>query len=391
MLRRSNTRPVRIDITAASLVRIGAFIFGVWLLTQLWDVVLLITIALILAGTLSPFVAFVERRMSRGWAVATVIVTLALAVGLIALVTIAPLFSQAGELVQQAPDLFHRATDYLYRVPALSKMADRARTIDVGSLLTTYGGRALKVSTAVAGVIGYAVTAIVLSIYLLADPAQAKGVLFAMVPRSYHVRTARILLELETIVGGYMRGQAITSAAMTAFTCLLLWICKVPNPLPLAVFAGLTDVIPMIGGILAVAPAVLSALPQGPGTALIVAASMFAYQEFENRVLAPRIYGRALRLSPAAVLIALLVGGNLMGILGALLALPIAAGILMIITELRLELPGETPVTDREHEDEESQYATRAAGASAEQSAIIAESIVTADAAPVVATGKSGR
>jgi predicted PurR-regulated permease PerM len=137
----------------------------------------------------------------------------------------------------------------------------------------------------------------------------------------------------------------------------------------------------MIGGILAVTPAVLSALSQGPGTAAIVAAMMFAYQEFENRVLVPRIYGRALRLSPAAVLIALLVGGKLMGILGALLALPIAAALLMIITELRLELPGETPAAaDRGHEDAESQYAKRAAGASPEQSAIIAESIVTADA-----------
>jgi len=105
-------------------------------------------------------------------------------------------------------------------------------------------------------------------------------------------------------------------------------------------FAGLTDVIPFIGGYLASAPAILAVSGTGSSMA-IVAIAMFAYQEFESRILVPRIYGRTLRLPPAVVLIALLIGGTLLGILGALLALPVAAGLRMVVRELRVELPGE--------------------------------------------------
>jgi predicted PurR-regulated permease PerM len=380
-MRTSEARTVRIDITSMSLVRIGLFASSVWLLTELWDVVLLVTMALIFAGTLSPFVEALERRVSRAWAVAAVVFSLlAIAAG-IEVLTIPPLVSQAAEIVKQVPDLLRHVADRMQHVRALSRLSDEVRDLDVASIVKTYAGNVLKVSTAAAGTIGYAVSTLVLSIYFLADPLQAKSVLFALVPRSYHVRTSRILLKLETIVGGYMRGQAITSAAITAFLVLLLWICGVPNPLPLAVFAGIADVIPLIGGVLVLVPSVLSALSQGVGTTIVVAVAILIYQEFENRLLAPRVYGHMLRLRPVAVIVALLVGGKLMGILGALLALPIASAMLMIIEELRVELPGtpgSSPRYDREHHSEVL-YAERAAGTNAEEAARIADSIVAAE------------
>src|SRR3970282_1947695 len=97
-----------------------------------------------------------------------------------------------------------------------------------------------------------------------------------------------------------MRGQLITSAAIGVFTLLLLVIFKVPNALPIALFAALVDVIPFVGGFLATLPAVLAALSRGLRTAVVVLAVLVIYQEFENRVLIPRIYGRALRLRPPA-------------------------------------------------------------------------------------------
>jgi putative heme transporter len=383
-------RILHVDVTTASLVRIGVFAFGAWLLTQLWDVVLVVVIALIFAGTLSPLVAILERRLSRGWAVAAVVVSLLTVVGAVSALAIPPLVSQVSEFAKEAPDLFHQATDYLYRIHALSRLVTRSREIDVASVVNTYGERALQLSTAAASLVGYAVTAIVLSIYFLADPLQAKAALFVLVPRSYHVRTARILGNLEVIVGGYMRGQAITSVAMMLFTLGLLVACGVPSPLPLALFAGLADVIPMIGGILAVTPCVLSALPSGVGVGVIIAAGMILYQEFENRVLAPRVYGQALRLRPAAVTVALLVGGKLMGILGALLALPLTAAILMIIEELRVEMPGDhttTPAHKREQRGE-ARYTKESAGASTEQAVVLAESIAAASPPPAVPKAK---
>jgi predicted PurR-regulated permease PerM len=135
-----------------------------------------------------------------------------------------------------------------------------------------------------------------------------------------------------------MRGQLITSVAITVFTFGVLSAFRVEDALALAMFAGLTDIIPFVGGYVASAPAVLSVTGEGTSAILIVAAAMFAYQEFESRVLVPRVYGRTLRMSPAIVLVALLVGGTLMGILGALLALPIAAVIRETVVYLRRHL-----------------------------------------------------
>ncbi len=122
---------------------------------------------------------------------------------------------------------------------------------------------------------------------------------------------------------------------------------------------------------------VLAALARGPVVAAVVLLTMLAYEEFESRVLVPRIYGRALRLPSSVVLLALLAGGTLMGILGALLALPVAAAVRMLIAELRVELPGEQEqVADAEQrvgdERAEEEYERRAEGVPVEQAAAIA-------------------
>jgi predicted PurR-regulated permease PerM len=219
----------------------------------------------------------------------------------------------------------------------------------------------------------------VLAIYFISDFESMRGVLYALTPRRYHLRLARILLNLELIVGGYMRGQVITSLAIGIFTFNLLHFCGVPNALVLAAFAGLTDVIPFIGGLLATAPCVIAALSRGTGIATIVLLAMVGYQEFESRVLVPKVYGRTLRLPSAAIIVALLVGGKMGGILGALLALPLAAALRMLIEELRLNLPGDDTddraLMQRDAQAEQA-YAKQSAGASPEEAGMVATRIV---------------
>jgi predicted PurR-regulated permease PerM len=214
-----------------------------------------------------------------------------------------------------------------------------------------------------------------------------RGGLYAVIPRSFHLRLARVLANLETIVGGYIRGQLLTSLAIAVFTFALLTLCRVPNALALAAFAGLTDVLPFVGGLLATTPAVLGALPQGSVTATVVLVAMLSYQEFESRILVPKVYGRALRLPAVAVVLALLVGGKLGGILGALLALPLTAALRMLAEELRLELPGDdTDNSDLRARDRaaEQDYAAQSAGATPQEAGAmatgIAEQIRAADA-----------
>jgi len=213
---------------------------------------------------------------------------------------------------------------------------------------------------------------------MLVDPERSQGALYAIVPRQYHVRLARVLLNLETIVGGYMRGQILTSAAIGVYVAALLTAFRLPNVMAFAVLAAAADVIPFVGGALTLVPIALGALPHGMTVTISLVVLIILYQEFENRILIPRIYGRVLRLSAVSVTLALLVGGQLLGILGALLALPLAAGLRMIAAELRLELPGQpagSPEVRARDERAEETYEALTKGAPAEEAAVVAVAI----------------
>ena len=226
--------------------------------------------------------------------------------------------------------------------------------------------------------LGYAATTMALAVYMLVDPGRSQA-LPAIVPRQYHVRLARVLLNLETIVGGYVRGQLFTSAAIGVYVFALLTIFGMPSALAFAVFAAAADVVPLVGGALTLIPISFAALPHGTVVTVALIVLVVLYQELENRVLIPRIYGRVLRLDPVAVMIALLIGGQLLGVLGAFLALPMAAGLRMIIEELRVELPGQpgAPYDPRTRDEQraEETYAALTAGAPAQEAAVVAVAI----------------
>ena len=369
-------RTLRIEIAPRTLLFIVLLVAGAWLFIELSNVVLVLVVALVLVGTFDPLVGWLERRgWARGRALALIFFILAVLVAAVILVSIPPLLAQVQHIVEDAPSERRKLINFMNQYRWAAPFVKAIRAVPLDDLVVNAGNRLLAYSGQILAAVGYAVTTLFLAVYLLAEPARAKSLVYAMVPRSYHVKLARILIELKTIVGGYMRGQLITSVAITIFTFGLLTALRVDDALALAMFAGLTDVIPFIGGYVASAPAILSVAPQGTGVMLLVAALMFLYQEFESRILVPRVYGRTLRMSPAIVLLALLTGGTLLGILGALLALPIAAGLQMVARELRVELPGEEHLDEavrQRDERAEQVYTELAAGETVEKAAAIA-------------------
>jgi predicted PurR-regulated permease PerM len=260
----------------------------------------------------------------------------------------------------------------------MAPLAEWLRNVHYEAIAKASAGAALEYSSRIAEIVAYLVSAVFLALYILIDRDRLRGGLFAIVPRPHHIRLSRVLLNLETIVGGYIRGQVLTSAFMAAFTFVLLLVCRVHDALAIAVFAGLADVLPYVGVFLSVGPALAAAAARGPAIVGIVLVAMLAYEELESRFLVPKVYGSALRLPSSVVLFALLVGGTLMGMVGALLALPAAAAARMLIEELRIELPGEEiDDSQKRARDEraEKEYERRAEGVPAEQAAAIAVEI----------------
>jgi predicted PurR-regulated permease PerM len=371
-------RHVRLELslrTMATLVLVLAFL---WLLIRLWPVLLVLVAALVVAGTLSPAVRWLEeKRVGRGAGIAIVFAAFFIVAVLVAALTIPTLLSQAAGLLEHEPALRAQLTDYLAASHLSAPLATWLRGLKADALTSVLGATAVAFSVRVFTAIAYGLSALFLALYILIDRDRLRGGLFAVVPRSHHIRLARIMMNLETIVGAYIRGQMITCLLMGAFTFVLLSACGVENALAIAAFAGLADVLPYIGPVLSVGPAVLAALPHGSLVVVIVLVLMIAYEEFESRVLIPRVYGRALRLPSSVVLFALLAGGTLMGILGALLALPVAATAMMLVEELRVDLPGEQERPADTHVREadergEKEYERRTEGVGAEEAAGIA-------------------
>jgi predicted PurR-regulated permease PerM len=374
-------RNLRIEIAPKTIFLLLGVVAGIWMIGQLTTVFSVLVVALVLVGTFDPVVAWLERRgIGRGRALVVVFVLAALVLAGIVLLMVPPLVEQLVSLFEDAPKgrerLVRALHDYRWSKPLISAIQD----LPLDKMSAKAGNLMIGYSTKLFEAIGYGISTLFLAIYLLADPARSKGLAYAVVPRHHHVKLAKILLELKVIVGGYMRGQLITSLSIAVFVFALLTAFGADNALAIALFAGLTDIIPFVGGYVASTPVVIAVTPHGTTTTVIVLGLMVLYQEFESRILVPRVYGRVLRLPPAIVLVALLVGGTLAGILGALLALPIAAGLQMVVRELRVELPGETPAGASElRMDERASevYEQLSEGATAADAGLIADDLAS--------------
>ena len=378
-----NTIPhhIRFELSPKTLVALVIVVASLWLLIRLWPVLLVLIVALLFVCTLSPAVRWLEeKRVGRAFGIAIVFSVFFIVALLFIFLTIPTLVSQAVTLLDHVPAMRAQIADYLDGSYLSAPLATWLRDLKVDAMMVAISTPAFDLSRRIFGTVAYGFSAIFLGLYILIDRDRLRGGLFAVVPRPLHIRLSRIMMSLETIVGAYIRGQMLTSLLISIFTFVLLKACGVENALALAVFAGLADLLPYIGVILAVTPAVVAALSRGPIVVFVVLILMLAYEEFESRVLIPRIYGRALRLPSSVVMLALIAGGTLMGILGALLALPIAATVMMLIQELRVELPGEqeqaadTQVREADDRGEE-EYERRTEGVGAEKSAAIAVEI----------------
>ena len=378
---RRRRRTFRIDLTPKSALVAVLALASVWLALQLWPVVLAVVGALMFVGTLNPIVEALERRkIRRTVAVIGIFVTVFVVLGVFAVLTFPTLVAQMSDVGKRVPELqrdvaakLDHAGSFGAQLAARVRAArgDEQHVTELGKAILAYTPRAFEI-------LAWLLSSVFLALYFMLDRDRLRGAFFAAFPRSKHVRLARILLELETIVGGYMRGQVITCALAGAFTFVVLAIAGVPNAIAFAAFAAVADLLPYVGALLACGPAFVAALQRGPTIAIVVLVLLAAYQEFESRVIVPRVYGRVLRLPSFVVMLSLIIGGKLLGVLGALLALPVAAALRMLALEYRAALPGEDvdESADRMREaKEQAELERRAAGAPAAKSAAVATEI----------------
>jgi predicted PurR-regulated permease PerM len=324
-----------IDISFSTFLRALGAVALAWAWWRLWQWVLVFVLAAFLAIALDPAVQWLEKRgLRRAYG--------AVLIGLLLVLLLAGFIGVSGaSIAQQTSVVGNRLGEFRHTV--MSRIPPEVR--QAGSSMAPSGESLTGAARAFGGgIVGIGV-ALVVTIYLLLEGRRTWQWLVAFVPAPSRPRMDATADCAREVIAAYVRGNVITSVLCAVITWIVLAALQVPAALVLALLAGILDFVPVIGFILSAAPAVLLALTVSPTVALAVASFYLLYNVVENYYIQPKVYGRELRLSDLAVVAAFLVGAELGGVLGAVIALPLAA-LYPAVEQIWFDRPGKTDAAD---------------------------------------------
>jgi predicted PurR-regulated permease PerM len=345
-------RPRTVLVVLGITVLVGIVL---WLGYTAWHVLTWILIAMLLATALNPAVAALERRgLRRGWSASLVfLLTLLVIVGLGSLL-IPPLVTQVRDFIEAVPDFIDDLTrgrgplgflqDDYQIVDRIREAVERQGAGGVIGLSLPVLDLVRGVVTAVVGVI----TIIFLTYFMLLEGPRTVDRVLGLFPEQARVRYERVLQEIYRTISGYVTGNLLISLIAGAVSTVVLFAVGSDYAIALGLLVAILDLIPLAGATLAAILVSTVILIETDWIRCVIVICFFvAYQQLENHVLQPLVYGRTVQLSPLAVLCAVLIGAELAGILGALVAIPVAGSLLAVGREVlvyRRESAIETPV-----------------------------------------------
>jgi predicted PurR-regulated permease PerM len=331
----------RLLILLEILAAITLALIILWGISHIITSVLVVLIAALIAYAIVPVVELFQKVLPRALAILLAYLIVMIILGAIAYSVVNTAVFQVSTLVQNVS--IWLTPNHQGKLPLLdllhtlglsdAQISDFEKQIlgDVSTLAGSLASGLIPLLSGVAGGLLNILLTAVISIYLLVDGPRAIAWIRKAVPRSRRSQMNSSLEILQRVVGGYIRGQILLSAIIGIIVGLGLFIIGFPYPVLLGVLSFITEFIPVLGTIFAGTVAVLLALTQGWVTAVITLAFFIIVHIFEGYVLAPRLIGNAVKLNPAIMLIALIIGSELFGPIGAIFAAP-TAGLLQAFT-----------------------------------------------------------
>lgn len=317
--------------------------YELWrLVSSLGTVFTLIAVAFFLTLSLDPVVGLLVRRgLRRGVSVSIVFALVVLVFVLIGLVVVPPVSQQATDLVNRAPSLVNdvlnaqwvRDLDRNYQVLGRLQTEFNSRITD-STFLSQVAGGLLGAGQIIASGIFSTLTVLVLTLYFLVSLPSLKQAAYAVVPASRRPRVISLSEEIMRRVGSYAISQVAVAAFNAFCSYIMMSLVQIPYAAVLAVGVGVLGLVPMIGATLGASLVAFVALFDDPKKAVIALVYFIVYQQLENYLLAPRIMQRTVSVPGAVTVVAALAGGALLGMVGALIAIPTAAGLLLLYDEV---------------------------------------------------------
>jgi predicted PurR-regulated permease PerM len=317
----------------------------VWAAYLVRDVLLLIYISGLLAIGFSPIVRLIEkqrllpvgtRRLPRWLAILVLYVVILGTLTGIGFLVVPPIVHQGQQLWTALPDMLDKSQQFLVDQGILQQpltfqeAVARAPVSKGGEAVTTVLGAIVGVIGGLFGIL----TILILTFYLLVESAELRASLLRLFPASRRSRIDAASRAITVKVSAWLGGQLLLGAIIGSSSAVGLWLIGVPFFYVLALISGIGELIPVVGPILAAIPAIAVAASVSGKAVLFVIIFFVVQQQFENHVLVPKIMERQVGVSAVTVIVALLIGGRLLGILGAILAVPTAAILLVLVSEL---------------------------------------------------------
>ena len=305
-------------------------------------VFILIIISLFLAAGLNPAVMFFQNRgLNRGASVGAVMASVLLFVAAFIAIAVPPLIDQGNQLLDNAPalirDLNNNAfiNDLNNKYGVIDSLQSKIDALikDGQFAITAFGG-VIGVGKAVVSGLVSTITILVLTLYFLASLPQVINIGLKFVPATRRDRVSKLTNAIVARIGSFVGGQAIIAALAAIFILIMGLIIGMPYPGPLAMVVLICGFIPLVGHFIGMSIVTVVSLTYSITTAVIALTSYIIYVQIENYVITPRIMRKSLAIPGLVTIIAALLGASLLGLVGGLLAVPIAAAVLLILDEV---------------------------------------------------------
>jgi len=302
-------------------------------------VIIEVVVALFIAAGINPMVVFLERRgMRRPYAVLVVILVVLAALALFVVALVPVISDQIGKISDNVPDWLDR----LEHNQKIQDLDDEYHVLDKikdfvtgGDFVSSLFGGVLGVGLAVLGFLLNAFVITVLTLYFIASYEKTKKAIYSLAPASRRDRVTKLGDRIFEGIGGYVSGAFIVACCAGISSLVFLFVVGMGQyAVALAFVVMLTDVIPMIGATIGAVIVCAICFATDVKTGIIAVIFYIAYQQIENYVIYPRVMSKSVDVPGVVTVIAALVGASLLGVIGALLAIPTAAAILMLVREV---------------------------------------------------------
>ncbi len=332
-----SSKGIQIDVSYGTFLKLAALLLVAGFLYLVRDLLLYIFVALVIASAIDPLVDRLHRkRIPRSLTVLLVFAVLIAIIGFVVSALVPLVVDQAQQLATLLPGYVNMLANHV--AAFLHVSPQDLISSDVLNNISSQAGKSLtSVTTAVTGIfrgLFSIVIILVLSFYFVVQQDGFRAFIRSVVPHRHQLYVSDLAGRIQRQMGLWLRGQLILALIIFVLTFALLSALHVPNALVLALLAGLLEIVPYIGPILAAIPIALIALTISPLTALLTIAGSFLIQQLENHVLQPRVMGKVLGLNPLLVIIVLLVGAKIAGVLGAILAVPLTTAASVFFSDL---------------------------------------------------------